>query len=107
MAEKVLAQSTPAVTTLTDVYTVPASTIAVISTLVICNRSAVATTFRISIAVAGAADDVKQYIFYDIPIAGNDSFVASLGVALAATDKVRAYIGAATLSITLFGVEVP
>ena len=41
---KVLGQSNPAATTLTTLYTVPASTSAVVSTLVICNTASSATT---------------------------------------------------------------
>ena len=53
MAEtlKVLAQSAPAATTLTDVYTTPSLTSTTVSTLTVCNRGATAATFRISVAV--------------------------------------------------------
>jgi hypothetical protein len=108
MAEafKVLGQSAPVATTLTDLYTVPASTSTTVSTLVVANRSATATTFRISIAVANAADDVKQYIFYDQLIDGGSSFTATMGVTLAATDRIRVYATLATLSFSAFGVEI-
>lgn len=103
---KALAQSNPSAATLTDAYTVPASTSTSISSIVVTNRSAIATTFRISVAVAGAADNNKQYLYYDVPIGGNDSFVATLGITLAATDVLRVYATLATLSFNLFGVEV-
>lgn len=102
---KVLGQSAPAATTATDLYTVPASTSTVISTLLICNRGATNTTFRISVRVAGAADATKQYLYYDTAIAKNDSFAATLGVSLAATDVVTVYAGNANLSFTAFGQE--
>jgi hypothetical protein len=101
---KTLAQTNPAATTLTDGYTVPAATSAVLSTIVICNRGA-ATSFRISVAVAGAADDNKQYLFYDVAIGATSTITATLGITLAATDKVRVYATAATLSFNIFGVE--
>lgn len=103
---KVLGQSNPGATSLTAAYTVPASTEAVISTITIANRSTTATSFRVSIAVAGAADSNEQYIYYDIPIAGNDTFAATLGIALAATDVVRVYAAAATLSFNITGTEI-
>lgn len=108
MAEvlKVLGQNSPAATTLTDIYTVPAATQSTISTISICNRSATATTFRISVAVAGAVDTVGQYIFYDQVIDGNSTFTATLGITLAATDKVRIFATLATLSFNVFGIEV-
>jgi hypothetical protein len=103
---KVLGQLDPGATTLTDLYTVPASTSAMLSHLVVCNRSATPTTYRISVAVAGAADATKQYLFYDVPIGGNTSHTWHLGISLATTDKVRVYATLATLSFNLFGVEV-
>jgi hypothetical protein len=103
---KVLAQSNPAATTLTDAYTVPGATSASVSSVVISNRSATPTTFRISVAVAGAANDDKQYLYYDVAIGGNDTFIATIGVTLAATDVLRVYATLATLSFSVFGVEI-
>ena len=70
---KTLAQVKPLAATLTDAYTVPASRSSTISTITVCNQSATATAFRISVAVAALADTAKQYIAYDTPIAGNDT----------------------------------
>jgi hypothetical protein len=103
---KVLAQSKPSATTLTDAYTVPASTSAIVSTISVCNQSATATSFRVSVAVAGLADTAKQYIHYDVAIPGNDTYVATLGITLAATDVVRVYNTLATLSFNVYGVEI-
>ena len=103
---KVLGQSAPAAATLTGLYTVPGSTEAVISTFTVANRSPVATSFRMSVAPAGAGDDVKQYLYYDVAIPGNDTFAATLGLTLAATDVVRIYATLATLSFSIFGVEL-
>jgi hypothetical protein len=91
---------------LTDVYTVPGATQATVSTIYVCNRSAVAAAFRVSVAVAGAGDATKQYLYYDLPIPGNESFAATVGVSLGAGDVVRAYASTATLSVNVFGVEV-
>lgn len=103
---KVLGQTAPSATTLTDCYTVPALTTATVSTIMVTNRSATATSFRISVAVAGAADATKQYIYYDVAIAGNDTFAATLGISLGAADVVRVYNTLATLSFSLYGVEL-
>jgi len=105
-ALKVLGQSAPSATTLTDLYTVPGATSSTVSSVIVCNRGASSTTFRIAIAVAGAANEDKQYIYRDIPIPANDTFIATIGATLAATDKVRVYAGNANLSFNLFGVEV-
>lgn len=102
---KVLGQSAPAATTETTLYTVPASTSTVVSSLVVANRGAVADAFRVSVAVAGAATANKDYLFYDIPIAANDTFIATIGITLATTDVVRVYAGTTALSFSLFGQE--
>lgn len=108
MAEtiKVLGQSAPAVTTLTDLYTVPALTSTVASTITVCNQNAVKIRFRVSIAVAGAADTAHQYLYYDVQVLANDSFTATIGVSLATTDVVRVYSDTANVSFNLFGTEV-
>jgi hypothetical protein len=108
MAElyKVIGQSNPTAATLTDIYTVPASTEAVVSTILIANRSSVQTTYRISIAVAGAVDSSEQYISYDVVIKGNGLHEITTGATLNATDKVRVYATLATLSFNVFGTEI-
>jgi hypothetical protein len=105
-AYKVIAQGNPAAASLTDLYTVPASTEAVISTIMVANRSAVRTKFRISVAIAGAADSNEQYIAYDVDIEGNDMQEVVIGMTLGATDKVRIYATLATLSFNMFGTEL-
>jgi len=108
MAEtyKVLAQSRPSATTLTDAYTVPGATSTVVSSIVINNTSATATTARVSVAVAGAADATSQYVYYDLSIPGNDTFVATVGLTLAATDVIRVYATLATLNFHFYGTEI-
>ena len=103
---KILGQSNPSATTLTDAYTVPASTQAIVSTIVVANRSATATAFRISCSTNGAADSNEQYIAYDVAIAGNETISFTLGISLGDTDKIRVYATLATLSFSIFGVEL-
>ena len=102
---KVLAQLNPAATTLTTLYTVPGATTAAVSSIVICNQAASDATFRISVAIAGAADNAKQYLYYDTTVNANDSFVATIGSTLGAADVVRAYASTTTLSFVAFGAE--
>lgn len=103
---KVLGQSDPLATTLTTLYTVPAATSAVASTITVCNRSVTATSFRIAVRPAGAAISNEHYIYYDVAIGGNDTFAATIGIALEATDVVSVYATLATLSFNLFGQEI-
>jgi len=108
MAEtiKVLAQADLAATTLTDVFTVPAANNAVISTVTLCNRNAVSVAVRLSVAVAGAADNNKQYLYYDLPIGGNDTFAFTFGVTLDVGDVIRAFASTTGVSVNVFGVEI-
>jgi hypothetical protein len=102
---KVLGQSNPGAAVLTDLYTVPAATQAILSTVTVCNRSATPTSFRISVAIAGAADNAVQYIEFDKAIGANASASFTYGITLAATDKVRVFATLATLTFQAFGVE--
>ena len=102
---KTLGQLAPVATTNTDLYTVPASTQAVCSTLAICNRGA-STTFRVAVRPAGATLADQHYIVYDIWVNQYDAVFLTLGVSLAATDVITVYAGSSTLSFSLFGSEV-
>jgi hypothetical protein len=103
---KILGQSKPAATTLVALYTVPAATTAVCSSIVICNQNANLTTFRVSVAVNGAGDTPAQYLYYDVTIAGYDTFIATIGISLGAGDVVRVYNEDAYCSFNLFGQEI-
>ncbi len=106
MTYKVLGQSAPAATTASNVYTVPAATEAVISTIVIANRAATAGSFRLSVRPGGASQANQHYLAYDVPIAANDSTTLTLGLTLAATDVVTFYASSADQSINVFGTEI-
>lgn len=103
---KVLGQSNPSSATATALYTVPASTQSVCSTLTICNLASTATTFRLAVRVNGAALANAQYVAYDVPLAGADSISLTLGLALSAGDIVTVYAGSANVAFSLFGVEI-
>ena len=103
---KILGQSAPSATTETDLYTVPASTNTIVSTLAVVNRSATDATFRISCSADGAATATKDYIAYDVTCAGNGVNYFTLGISLDASDKIRIYASSANLSFTAFGSEI-
>lgn len=103
---KVLGQSNPSATTATTLYTVPASTQAVVSTIVIANLTATAATFRIAVRVAGATLANSQYVAYDITVGASDSTALTLGITLNATDVITVYGSTANLTFTAFGSEI-
>lgn len=104
MTYKVLGQLKPSAATLSTLYTAAAQT--VVSTITVCNLSSTATTFRIAVSPAGASIDDKHYVYYDVTIAGNDTFAATLGMALESTDVIRVYATLATLSFNAFGSTI-
>jgi hypothetical protein len=103
---KVLGQSNPAATTATTLYTVPAATQAIVSTITVCNQTATAGTYRIAVRVAGAALAAAQYVAYDVSLPGNATDTLTLGVTLGATDVITVYASAATFSFNAFGSEL-
>jgi len=106
MAYKVLAQSAPAATTATDVYTVGSGIETVISTIIIANRAAAAGSFRLSVRPNGAAQTDAMYCAYDVPIAANDSTTLTLGITMDAADVLTAYCSSADMSVNVFGTEI-
>jgi hypothetical protein len=103
---KVLGQVAPSAATATTLYTVPASTQAIISTLSVANRGGGAATYRIAIRPAGATLDVKHYITYETPIIAGDSTMFTIGMTLAATDVITVYASNANLTFGVFGSEI-
>jgi glucose-6-phosphate dehydrogenase assembly protein OpcA len=102
----VLGQSIPSATTATTLYTVPASTQSVVSTITVCNQAATAATYRIAIRVAGASLATSQYIAYDVSLPANASDTLTLGITLNATDVITVYSSTATMSFGAFGSEI-
>lgn len=103
---KVLGQSAPSATTATTLYTVPAATEAVVSTIAIANRAASADSYRIAVRPDGATLANEHYIAYDVTINANDTTVITIGLTLDATDVITVYAGTADLSFGVFGSEI-
>jgi hypothetical protein len=102
---KVLGQQLPTATTYSTLYTVPATTGTVCSTLSVCNQGA-ATTFRVAVRPAGATLSNIHYVFYDVSLAAADTMLFTLGLTLAATDTITVYAGTSNVSFHLYGSEV-
>ena len=104
---KSLGQLDLTTTSLTTLYTCPTGKETVISTVIIANRNASATTFRLAIRVDGDPISNQHYIAYDVPVGANDSTTLTLGITLKATDVVTVSAGTADrLSVNAFGAEV-
>jgi hypothetical protein len=107
MAYKVLGQLAAAATTEEGLYAVPASSSAVVSTIVVANRGTTSATYRIAVKPTAATTLANvHYIAYDVPIAANDSTALTLGVTLAATNAIRTYASNANITFSAFGTEL-
>lgn len=103
-AYKILGQTVVTADTNTDLYTVPALTSAVVSSIVACNIGATERTFRI--AIRNAAIGNKNYLYYDVPIPANDSFVFTGGVTMEAGAIITVRANHADVVFSAFGSEI-
>jgi hypothetical protein len=103
---KVLGQVAPAATTDTTLYTVPAGTQAIVSTIVVANRDASLASYRIAIRPNGATLANEHYIAYDVATGGSDSTTLTLGLTVDAADVITVYASTANLSFSVFGSEI-
>lgn len=104
------ANRAPSAATLTAVYTVPvAPTSAMLSRIVIANRSATPTAFRIALlpngVVVGSVAN-EHYIAYDTAIAGNETINFAIGAGLEGGVTIACYATLATLTFNPAGIEV-
>jgi hypothetical protein len=103
---KVLGQSNPSATTATTLYTVPSSTEAVVSTLVIANQAATSGTYRIAVRPDGESLATKHYLAYDVSVPANSTHTYTLGLTVNATDVITIYASSASISFNAFGSEI-
>lgn len=102
---KILGQSNPSATTETTLYTAAAP--AVVSSIVICNQTANAATYRIATRPSGdGSTTAKHWIVYGATVGASDSTALTLGLTLATGDLIRVYASTATLSFSAFGSEI-
>ena|SRR5579859_6587003 len=108
MAEtrKVLGQLLPAAATLSALYTVPASTQTVVSSITVCEEGGAATTYKISVAVNGAVDATSQYIAFSAALQANETKALTLGITLGTGDVIRVLSASGNVAFSAFGVEL-
>lgn len=105
-AYKVLGQVAPSATTATTLYTVPAATQTVVSTLIVANRATSDATYRIAIRPDAATLANEHYIAYDVTVGAGDSTTLTLGLTIDASDVITIYASTADLTFSLFGSEI-
>lgn len=108
-AYKRLGNSAPSATTYTQLYQVPASTEAIISTICICNRSATARTYRIVQVDSGTtitSPNNADFIAYDVSINPNDTVTLTLGITMNSQQKLGVYASTTDLTFIAWGAEI-
>ena len=104
---KVLGQISPAANTSNTLYTTPASTNTVISTINICNLDSVNRTFRLAVVKSGDTLQNKSYIAYETALPASDSISLTLGITLSSNDSVLVYANStANIAFSAFGSEI-
>lgn len=106
MAEAFIAkQARPAAATTVVLYTVPAATRTLVSSILIANDDSVSATYRVSHALLGAADAIGQRLAPDIAIPPNSTDGLTIGGTLNATDVIRVQSSTGNVNFFLYGAE--
>lgn len=91
---------------LTDLYTVPASTQTVVSTITATNLTTSATSCRVLVLPSGQTAAAKNFIVFDGTLPANSTEAYTLGITLAAGDKIQVASDIANVSFSAFGSEI-
>ena len=111
-AYKILGQTLPTANTLSNVYVVPTSTSAIISTISICNQSSANANIDIMIRPINETLANKHYLIKGVTVPRADTMILSPGVTLnasvivAVNNAVVTGETAANVSFNVFGVEL-
>lgn len=105
-AYKILGQVADASANDVELYLVPASTEAVVSTIVVCNREASANTFRIATKTDNSAVANTDYVAYDSSINANDTITLTLGVTLQTGAEISVGASDANVTFQAYGTEI-
>lgn len=109
---KNLGQVAPGGGVLTTAYTC-AGQAAVISSIVVCNTSGsggqpggTIDYLSVSHAVNGAPNSIKQYIYWQVELVPQDTFIATVGLSLSNGDVLRVESSFGNLSFNIYGTEL-
>lgn len=106
-AYKVLGQQYPTAATNTTLYTVPAATSTIISTINISNNSTTdADLIDIAIRPAGAALADKHYICKSLTMPSASQYAMTAGFTLATTDVITVRSSTGTSAFSAYGSEI-
>jgi len=84
---------------------VPASTSAVVSSIIICNQAASSATYRLGYSTSTSYSG-SDYLVYGATIAANDTVILTIGATLATGTYLLFSASAATVNAVAFGTEI-
>lgn len=102
---KVLGQLLPASTSGT-LYTVPASTDTVVSTINAVNTGTTTADISIAVRPAGEPIETKHYVVRSLPVAAKAVFTYTAGITLDATDVITVESTTSNVAFSAFGSEI-
>jgi hypothetical protein len=105
---KRLGATTVSANTDTELYTVPASTNVIVSSITVCHTGSTSAVFRIAHIDTGGivAVATEDYIAFDIPIGGNKSTTFNLGLSMGAGETLMVRSDDASVVFNCTGVEI-
>jgi hypothetical protein len=103
MASGILGQSALAATTNTTVYTVPASTHAVVNVSILNRSGSAAATIRLALSATGSPGNA-EWIEYDVSIPKN-GILERTAISLNAGKNIVAYTDGTDMSVSVYGIE--
>jgi hypothetical protein len=103
MAAGLLGKANLSATTITNIYTVPASTVATCNILV-CNRNSSAVVVRLALSASAGVQATDEFIEYDITIPAN-GVLERTAIMLQAAKIVTAYSDTANVTVIVDGFE--
>ena len=74
------------------------------TSIMVCNHDDDPTTFRVALALQGASDTPAQYLYFDAPLQGNDTFLAQVNLPIRRGDVVRGLSGNGVCSFLVSGL---
>jgi hypothetical protein len=99
-------QGTASTSTYSTLYTVPAASLAVISTISVANTLSTEATYRIAIVNSDITPTATDWLVYDSTVAGNDSTFISVGITLTANQRLKISSSANTVTFMCFISEI-
>lgn len=101
----ILARLKPGAATETDLYVAPTRSRVRLLGFTACNESGGSDALRFSVSPAGAATAVQDYLYYDLPIVGHDTFMSELEVTVNPGDAVRVRSLNGNVNFILYGQD--